>query len=45
MAHGSFNNGNAPVSKILDALGKIANYVINEDFAPHLLHNFLPPAC
>jgi hypothetical protein len=24
-AHGSFNNGNAPVSKILGALGKMAN--------------------
>ena len=24
-AHGSFNNGNAPVSKILSALGKMAN--------------------
>jgi len=25
MAHGSFNNGNAPVHKILSALGKMAN--------------------
>jgi len=24
-AHGSFNNGNAPVSKILSALGRMAN--------------------